>query len=392
MAKAAKWIRDAEIVMSDEVMRGHVYVEDGTIQAIDTNAPFKAAAATDVTVIDGSGYLLMPGMIDLHSDAIEKEAEPRPNTILPLALSLYELEKKLAAAGVTMIYHSLSIGTGLSLRGDHLMQQLVELINQYKQEASLIRHRIHLRYEVTHFAGLDIAEQLVQANKVDYFSYMNHAPGIGQYSRPGSFEAYVMKRQGVDEGEVQTIVDALMEKQTKIDWQRIQALTELVRQQGICIASHDDDSPTLLDTSRAMGATVSEFPLNLETATYARQQQMDVCVGAPNLIRGGSHDQNLSAIDAIKSGAANIICSDYAPSLLLPSIFKLIDEGIALPEAVNMVSLNPAKALGLADQYGSIEVGKNADLLLVDQQQHPSVRLMLVNGHIVFESQRYKHD
>lgn len=389
MTTQGTWIRDVDIVMPDSVLQGHVYIKGNLITKIETD-PFKHDGHSQV--IDGTGLLLIPGMIDLHSDAIEKEAEPRPNTIFPLALSLYELEKKLAAAGVTTMYHSLSIGTGLSLRGDELMQEMVNIINTYRTKKTMIRHRIHLRYEVTHFAGLSLAEQLVADNQVDYFSYMNHAPGIGQYNRPGSFESYVMKRQGVDEAEVKQIVEQLMEKQLQIDWERISRLTTLVRDKGLRIASHDDDSPALVDTSRAMGATICEFPLNKETAQYAREQQMAVCVGAPNIIRGKSHDHNLSAMEAIESGLANIICSDYAPSILLAAVFKLVDAGIALHEAVKMVSLNPAVALGIDDQYGAIAVGKKADLILVDRQDHPSIRATFVDGRLVYQSQRYSFE
>src|SRR5690554_5891880 len=137
-------------------------------------------------MIDAEGMLLVPGLIDMHCDAIEKEVEPRPNTLFPMNLALYEMEKKLAAAGITTMYHSLSLGVGLSLRGDDVMLKLLNQIKEYREQRSMIRHRIHLRYEITHFAGLAIAEKLIKEGNIDYLSYMNHAPGIGQYKSPGS--------------------------------------------------------------------------------------------------------------------------------------------------------------------------------------------------------------
>lgn len=391
MAARRLLIRDVQIVMPDHTAWGHVHVEDDLIHSILSDAELDDSQFAAAEIIDGQGMLLLPGMIDLHCDAIEKEVEPRPNTFIPLSLAFKELEKKIAAAGVTMMFHSLSIGTGLSLRGDALMQEMVNIIHHYKQQAALIRHRVHVRYELTHLSGIHVAEQLVRAGKVDYFSIMKHVPGSGQYKHPGSFEAYVMKNQGVSEEEVQDIVSEVMAKEAHINWDDVRRLTDLVLSQSLRIASHDDDHPAHVEAAIRLGASVSEFPLNLETAHYAREHNIDVCVGAPNIIRGRSHEHHLSASEAISAGAANIICSDYAPSLLLPAVFKLVSEhDIALSAAVNMVSLNPAKALGIDRHYGSIEAGKKADLLLVEQRdRYPSLRLAIVNGQSVYAAQQF---
>lgn len=382
-----RWIRNVRLVLPKRIVHGHVLLGNGVIEHIELDE----LSDTGIEMIEGHDMYLMPGIIDMHCDAIEKEVEPRPNTLIPLQLALNELEKKLAAAGVTTMYHSLSVGTGLSLRGNELMRNMVDTIERYKQMETLIRHRLHLRYELSHFEGMPIAERLIDAGKVEYFSLMNHGPEQGQYKRPGAFEAYVMKNQGVTREEVVDIVAQLRAKQARIDWRAVRSLVDRVISKGLKVASHDDDSLQQVDDAIKLGATVSEFPLNLETASYAIQNGMSVCVGAPNVIRGGSHEHNMSALAALKSGAANIICSDYAPSLLLPAAFKLVDEGLALHEAINMVTLNPAKALGVDTAYGSIEVGKKADLLLVHcKDDYPSIRKTIVNGQIVYSSQPFE--
>lgn len=382
-----RWIRNVRLVLPKRIVHGHVLLGNGVIEHIELDE----LSDTGIEMIEGHDMYLMPGIIDMHCDAIEKEVEPRPNTLIPLQLALNELEKKLAAAGVTTMYHSLSVGTGLSLRGNELMRNMVDTIERYKQMETLIRHRLHLRYELSHFEGMPIAERLIDAGKVEYFSLMNHGPEQGQYKRPGAFEAYVMKNQGVTREEVVDIVAQLRAKQARIDWRAVRSLVDRVISKGLKVASHDDDSLQQVDDAIKLGATVSEFPLNLETASYAIQNGMSVCVGAPNVIRGGSHEHNMSALAALKCGAANIICSDYAPSLLLPAAFKLVDEGLVLHEAINMVTLNPAKALGVDTAYGSIEVGKKADLLLVHcKDDYPSIRKTIVNGQIVYSSQPFE--
>lgn len=387
MKAKRRWIRNVNLVLADRVAHGHVLLCNDVIERIVFHDP----DVETTEVIEGHSMYLLPGMIDMHCDAIEKEVEPRPKTLIPLQLALYELEKKLAAAGVTTMYHSLSVGTGLSLRGNELMRDMVNTIDRHKKMKSIIRHRLHLRYELTHFEGMPIAEQLIEEGKVDYFSLMNHGPEQGQYKRPGAFEAYVMKNQGITREEVETIVEALLAKQAEIDWDAVHRLVARVKCKGLRVASHDDDSIQQVDASIQLGATVSEFPLNLETAIYATEKNMSVCVGAPNVIRGGSHEHNMSALEALTSGVANIICSDYAPSLLLSAVFKLVPEGIALHEAVKTVSLNPAKALGIHEQYGSIEEGKRADLILVELiDDYPSIRNTIVNGQIVYSSQSFE--
>lgn len=394
------WIIGGSIVLPDEVVTGSLKIEDGRIAEIrreaaddpDRRGMAEATAEGDDTIIiDAGGLYVMPGLVDIHSDAIEKEVQPRPNTMFPLDMALMEFERKLPLHGITSMYHSLSLGVGLSLRGDHYLTQLVELIRRYRSKRSMVRHGIHLRYEVSHLDGLPIVERYIQEKAIDYLSFMNHSPGQGQYREPGSFERYVMKNQGVDREEVRYIVEDLLKRQRQVDWSRLRDLGRLATRNGIAVASHDDDSPERVDESIRYGATVSEFPMNLDTARHAIKRGIRVCVGAPNVVRGGSHDNNMRAADAIAAGAADILCSDYHPSSLLAAIFKLSDDGIiGLPEAVRMGTLHPAQAIGAEQVIGSIEPGKAADLLLVDRYEgYPWVRRTIVGGREVYAASEY---
>lgn len=382
-------IKNGIVVLPDQSIQATVAIKDGVIEAILTEAASVNSWISnndETEIIDAQGSYVLPGLVDIHNDSIEKEVQPRPNTLFPLEMSLFEFERKLPLHGITTMYHSLSLGVGLSLRGDHLLTDMIELINRYRQSRSVIRNRIHLRYEVSYLEGVPIVEKYLKERMIDYLSFMDHSPGQGQYREPGSFERYVMKNQGVGLDEVRTIVEGVLFRKKQINWKQLHKLGELATERGIKLASHDDDSPVRVDQSKLYGISVSEFPINMETAKYAAEQGLSVCVGAPNLIRGGSHDKNLSASDAVKAGAANIICSDYHSSSLLRSMFKLVDDGIAaLPAAVRMATLHPAVALGIGDEVGSIERGKAADLIIVEQYQgHPWIARTMVGGRTVY--------
>lgn len=388
MTGAGTWILHALLVLPNRVLKGSLLIKEGLIANIVEDKPHHSTIDFDNhEVIDAKGAYVLPGLIDIHCDAIEKEVQPRPNTLIPMDLALYELEKKLAGNGITTMYQSVSLGVGLSLRGDELLVQVIDQIQRYRDQRSMIRHRVHLRYELIHLAGVRLAEELIRTGAVDYLSFMNHGPGQGQYKRPGSFEAYVMKNQGVDKEEVKKIAENAIKKQKAINWDDVRTLSRLARKHHIPIASHDDDSEETILKALELGATVSEFPLNMETAACAKEKQLFVCVGAPNVVRGGSHDNNMRAIDAIHAGTATILCSDYLPSSLLAAVFMIADEKISLSDAVNMASLNPARAMGIDNRFGSIEPGKVADLVFVKSiEGYPWLQRTVVNGTTVYMS------
>lgn len=385
-------IMNGRLILEQDVVHAAIAINSGVIERIiedQDELDEWVLHHPEAEIIDVHNQFVMPGMIDIHCDAIEKEVEPRPNTIFPLQMALMEFERKLPLYGITTMYHSLSLGVGLSVRGEHLLTQMVETITEYRKQRSMVRNRIHLRYEVSYLSGLPIVENYLKERTIDLLSFMDHSPGQGQYRAPGSFERYVMKNQGVDVNEVQEIIANLMDRREQIDWSRLKQLAYLAKQQGIIIASHDDDTTEQVDISISRGAAISEFPINMKTAMYATEKGMQVCVGAPNIVRGGSHDKNLRAADAISEQAAQIICSDYHPSSMLAAVFKLADEQTVndLPAAVRMVTLNPAIAMQVDHEIGSIAPGKYADLIVVDQYEGiPWISTTIVDGTIVYSA------
>ncbi|MDR3585407.1 MAG: alpha-D-ribose 1-methylphosphonate 5-triphosphate diphosphatase [Desulfosporosinus sp.] len=380
-------ISNAQIILPDRVIKGHLFIEGNRISEIVESGFSRVKGYPDITMIDAEGCYVMPGIIDLHSDAIEKELQPRPNTMFPINMAFYELEKKLAVSGITTMYHSLTLSDEWGVRNIDMVMGIINSINRLKQTRSMINHKIHLRYELTYLAGVSALEDLIRAESIDFMSYMDHTPGQGQFKDSDALKNFTMQQHGKKEQEVEDFMDKTIENQARIDWLRLIGLAKIAKTKGIRLASHDDDTRGKIDTLLACEGMVSEFPINLETAVYARSKGIHVCVGAPNIIRGKSHSNNMKAIDAITNHAADIVCSDYLPSAMLPAVFHLTKEGINLTEAVKMVSLNPAKALGVDSDVGTVEVGKFADLIIVEMHQdYPLLRKTLVGGNLVFQS------
>lgn len=381
------YIYNAHLILPDKVVKGNILIEGNRITEVVESGLARVNCYSNVTLINAEGHYVMPGMIDIHSDAIEKEMQPRPNTLFPINMAFYELEKKLAVSGITTMYHSLTLSDEWGVRDKDVVLGIIDSINRLKTIRSMINHKIHLRYELTFLDGVSTLESLIRQKKIDFMSYMDHTPGQGQFKDAKSLKEFTMQSYGKKEDEIDAFLDRTIGYQAKIDWGKLTDLAKIAKTKGIRLASHDDDTREKIEALLACDGEVSEFPINLETAMFAKAKGIHVCVGAPNIVRGKSHSNNMRAIDAICNDAADIVCSDYLPSAMLPALFQLTREGIKLTEAVKMVTLNPARALGIDNDVGTLEVGKYADLILVElHQDYPIVRKTLVDGNIVFQS------
>jgi alpha-D-ribose 1-methylphosphonate 5-triphosphate diphosphatase len=381
-------IKNVKIVTPTEVIdSGSLLVSDGKIEKIYKAEPINL---NGIEVIEGNGQWLLPGLIDLHDDAIEKEVEPRPHAYFPMDTAFYSLENRLVTSGVTTIFHSLSFAEGeLGIRAADKVVSIIQHIHRLKSQG-LIRHFIHARYEITDHKSHKIIEELLERGQVQLLSFMDHTPGQGQFRKLEAYESFLKKTYRMDEEEVSRLLQHKKEAKELHSAQYVNALSNIANKYRIPMASHDDDTCEKVQLMSEKGVSISEFPINLETAKYAAKKDLYVMVGAPNIMRGVSTSGNLTAIDAITGQAANILCSDYLPSSILHAIFILVQKyGISMNEAVNMASLNPARAVHKDKELGSIECGKRADLVLIDQfGQIPLVKQVFVNGMKVLETNR----
>lgn len=349
----------ARVVLANDVHDDvAVLIEGERIAAID---PANCAGAVE---IDLSGRVLMPGMIDLHCDAMEKEVEPRPGVHFPLAFACAQADKRNAAAGITTVFHALSFANHeLGVRNNAFAADIARAVGDWQHHA-LIDNRVHARYEVTDHTAPPVLSDLLQHGHVHLISFMDHSPGQGQFRDVEAYRAYLSRTYKTDEAALDELLQRKAEAALGV-MGRMEALAALARERGVAIASHDDDSPDKVRTVQGLGAVISEFPVNLETAQAARTQGLATLFGAPNILRGKSQSGNMRALDAVLAGVADCLCGDYSPAALLPSVLQLPDlAGISLAQAVALVTRNPARAAGLTDR-GEIAAGQRADLVAV---------------------------
>ena len=372
-------IRGGTVVCADRVLPDcDVVVIDGRIAAIEPVGASDFDAQPDATmgvlpVVDARGAYVVPGLIDIHSDYVENVASPRPSVVMDLSTSLYKADRELVSHGVTTIFHSLSVyGAHVfdhkPIRDFGNVSALIDRVAALRageERDHLIRHRLHMRVELDSVDLYDDIESFLRSGKVDLVSFMDHTPGQGQYRDLLVFGDTLKGYRDVSDEDVRDIVRQQQESQ-KLTCAQITALASVARERGVSIASHDDDSEDKLAFMDGLEATISEFPISLDIARAARARGMHTIAGAPNVMLGHSHSGNLSAREAVQAGAIDVLCSDYYPAALLDAVFTLRDQcGLDIAKAFALVTINPAKAAGIADEVGSIAVGKRADVLLV---------------------------
>jgi alpha-D-ribose 1-methylphosphonate 5-triphosphate diphosphatase len=378
-------IRNARVVTPDDVLpECWVVVEDGHIREIGSNS----VRFSGLREIDAGNRLLMPGFIDIHSDVIENAIQPRPGGRFPVDVALHELDKQLVACGVTTIYHCLCFLPGEEhppFRSAEMTDSLIRQIHDL-EGGFHARTRIHARYEITNSEAFQEVEDLIQKKLIHFFSLMDHTPGQGQFSDVKNFRAYYASARGLTTDHVDELIERRLEASGKIDWKSLEHLTEICRANAIRMASHDDDSAEKVEAVSLLGVTLSEFPVNLEAARAARGHGMLISLGSPNVLRGASLTGNLSGRDALTAGLGDILCSDYSPMSLLHASLQLHREEIMpLAHAVRLITLNAARATGIDRFTGSIEPGKAADMVLVDDSRKvASIQKTFVHGREVF--------
>jgi len=352
-------LTNARIVLEHSVEeQADLLIENGTIAALGP-ADTRGAERVDL-----QGCLLAPGLIDLHCDALEKEAEPRPNVHFPFALAASQADKRNAVAGITTVYHALSFANHeLGVRNNAVAADLARAMARHRP-GGMVDNRIHARYEVTDENAPDILKALLAEGALQMLSFMDHSPGQGQFRDAEAYRTYLAKTYKTTADDVDAILDQ-KRAAARGAMARMEQLASEARQHQVPLASHDDDSAEKVTVLKGLGARISEFPVNLETAVAARESGLSTLFGAPNILRNASQSGNMKALDAVREGVADCLCSDYSPAALLPAVLRLAEDGhLSLPQAFALVTRNPANAAGLEDR-GVIASGKRADLIAI---------------------------
>lgn len=374
---------DAQIVLPDRVMHGSVLVEEGVIAAIGQGIEGPEGCLT----IDCAGDYLIPGMIELHTDNVEKHIMPRPNALWPAMAAAVAHDMQIISAGITTVYDSVAVGAfddaGVRLKS---LQAICESL-EHGVESGVFKadHLLHLRCEVG-FAGLsDLLDPLVGRPLVGLLSVMDHTPGQRQFAKEEKYREYYQGKYGFGDAEIDAYMDARKKDQLIYSDPHRAYAVKLAKDYGYALASHDDATLAHVEDAVRDGMTIAEFPTTVEAAKASHEAGLAVLMGAPNLVRGGSHSGNVAAIDLARLGYLDVLSSDYAPASLIHAVFLLCDEvdTIDLPKAVAMVTRNPARAAGLGDR-GEVAVGLKADLVRVhEHHHHPILRGVWRDGHRV---------
>ncbi len=380
-----KAIVNGQLVTEDNILKDKILIIDG-----DRIADMADSINPDdfERVINAHGRYVMPGFIDIHSDRIEQFIQPRPTALMGFELGMKACERELLFQGITTMFHSLSLCRdeffgAKAIRQKDNVRKLANLIADIHNRYHLIHHRFHLRIEIDNLEAYEIAKEMIEKRLVHEISFMDHTPGQGQYK---NLEVYQKTLSGYNGSEYLKLgfegVLAYHEQKTTLSFEQIKELADLAHQSGIAVASHDDDCVEKLEINRRLGVDISEFPITLETARVAKARGFHTVVGAPNILLGGSHSGNMNAAEAIEMGFADVLCSDYYPAAMLHAVF-VMHENYSLPlwEMVKKVSLNPARAVRLDADYGSLQIGKKADILIVEVLDgYPVITHSLVDG------------
>ncbi|HTH97950.1 MAG TPA: alpha-D-ribose 1-methylphosphonate 5-triphosphate diphosphatase [Stellaceae bacterium] len=355
-------LTNGRIICRDRVIEGGtVVLHDGLIVAIDDERSQHPAA------IDLDGDHLLPGLIEIHTDNMEKHFVPRPGVFWPSALgAVLGHDLQMAGAGVTTVFDAISLGIydDKKERREILDQAMLGLAAAKAQHLTRAEHFIHLRCEVSDPAMLSMFEPYADHPLVKLVSLMDHTPGQRQWWDVAKYVEYHRGENWSSE-ELERRLAVLRQQQSEHAEPSRRAVVETCQARGIPMASHDDANADHIEEAVASGIAISEFPLSLDVAAHARQRGMKTVMGAPNVVRGGSHSGNVSAIDCAGAGVLDGLSSDYVPAALLMAAYILAGRlGLALNDTVAMVSANIADMVGLIDR-GRIASGLRADLVRV---------------------------
>ncbi len=353
-------LANARLVLPEEVVHGWLAVADGRILAQGEGHAPEAG-------LDLCGDYLLPGLVELHTDHLESHVQPRPKVRWDLLGAVLAYDAQIAAAGITTVFDSLRAGLddGGGGLGSEVHDIAAVLDKARHRDLFRAEHLVHIRCEVPAPGVVEAVEQLAQQVPIGLMSLMDHTPGQRQFRNMERYYLYAARYGGLRHELEMRARDKIRVAAERNALNR-PALIAMAHEMGIPLASHDDTTVADVEQSVREGVALAEFPTTVEAAEACRDCGISVMMGAPNMIRGGSHSGNVSAQALVEAGLLDMLSSDYVPASLLLAAFRLpgLVPGISLPRAVAMVTSAPARATGLSDR-GALRPGLRADLVRV---------------------------
>ena len=376
-------LTNASIVTPTEVFKGTLVVnEKGIIEDLShSTSQIKSA-------IDCEGDFLVPGLVELHTDNLEKYFTPRPGVNWPSRSAVATHDAQIVASGITTVFDALSLGD--VVHGSSRLKNLTDMIGalQLAEDDKVHRanHYLHLRCEVSYAGVLELFDALVDHPMVHLVSVMDHSPGQRQFVKEEKYREYYQGKYGFSDEQLAEFILKQKEASKKYSASARHSIVNRCHLNDIPLASHDDATIAHANEARENRMTVAEFPTTVEAAKASHQHGLSVLMGAPNIVRGGSHSGNVAAKKLAENGVLDILSSDYYPASLMDAVFKLatFENDYDLPKAIKTATDTPAKSVGLHDR-GAIETGKRADLVWVKSAgDHPLIRHVWNQGHRVY--------
>lgn len=371
-------LTNAKLVLIDRVVEGTVLLRDGLIGEICEGRSAVQSA------VDCESDLLLPGLVELHTDNMDRHMLPRPRSSWPIEAAVINHDREIVNAGITTVFDALGVGeiTPDSVRAK-LARQYPDGLRAQKDDGALkADHFLHLRCEISDAHLVDWLDDLVDRPEVRLMSVMDHTPGQRQFAKIETYANFYQKKFDLSDEEVMAFMAKRRIEQEKNGAPNRRIVVAMAKERGIALASHDDATLEHVDEAVRDGVSIAEFPTTVEAAEASHGAGMAVLMGGPNIVRGQSHSGNTSARELAERGLLDIISSDYVPSSLLFAALLLARriEGVSLPEAIKAITLTPARRVGLDDR-GKIAVGLRADLIRVrPAESAPVVRSVWKQG------------
>ncbi|MCR8725028.1 alpha-D-ribose 1-methylphosphonate 5-triphosphate diphosphatase [Frigidibacter sp. ROC022] len=352
---------NARLVLPGEVITGSLRLKDGRIADIASGAALPRGA------LDCEGDLVMPGLIELHTDNLERHMQPRPGVNWPHAAAIIAHDAELASTGITTVFDALRVGSIVFSNtgyGEYARPLADEILDLRRQGALRISHFLHLRAEICSETLTGELAKFGPEDRVGIVSLMDHTPGERQFRDVSKLEAYVRGKHGLSAEEFVAHVADKRAMRERLGAEHEAAAVAAARRYGAVLASHDDTTAAQVGVSKSHGVAFAEFPTTAEAAEACKAAGIAVMMGAPNLIRGGSHSGNVAAEALAQEGLLDIVSSDYVPAALLSAGLMLGDLWGDLARGVATVTSAPGRAAGLTDR-GHLDIGARADVIRV---------------------------